>query len=61
MQKIKFHNNKEVDINYIEERCTKCGKRMTNVNYIWVDDNDKYICTTCKNKYNINVVKCADY
>jgi len=52
------YNGKDLD--YVEERCTKCGKRMTNVEYIWVDENDRYICTFCKNKHKINAVHCAE-
>ena len=41
------HNSKESD--YVDEQCSVCGKIMTNVKYIWIDDNDRYLCTTCKN------------
>jgi transposase-like protein len=51
--------NKEVE-SFVDERCQSCGKRMTNVKYIWVDENDSYICQSCKNKYNIDARHCDD-
>jgi len=47
------------DSDYVEERCTKCGKRMTNVKYIYYDlHSGNYVCKTCDNKYSLNAVPC---
>jgi len=49
------------DSDYVEERCTKCGKRMMSVNYIYYDLNSgNYVCKTCDNKYSLNAVLCAE-
>jgi len=49
------------DNDYVEERCQLCGKRMTNVKYIYTNlDDGNYYCKKCVNTYDINSVLCAE-
>lgn len=58
---VRHHNQKEVEFDYVEERCTICGKRMTNVKYIYYDlDSGNYCCKKCMKENNLNAVHCMD-
>jgi len=50
-----------IELDLVEEKCRRCGKRMLNVKYIWVGiEDDKYYCQTCVNKYRLEAVLCDD-
>jgi len=54
-------NYGDVELDRVDERCFHCGKRMTNVKYIYYDlDSGNYICKTCDSKYGLNSVPCAE-
>jgi len=49
------------DNDYVEERCQSCGKRMTNVKYIYTNlDDGNYYCKKCVNTYDIKALPCAE-
>lgn len=65
------NNNKEDKYNldntynkfesYIYEKCTSCGKDMTDIKDIFIDkETDNYVCKDCKNKYSLKVIKCKE-
>ena len=51
--------NKE-DCSYVSEGCVVCGEEMVDEKYIYVTENDQYICLDCMNRYNIKAVKCRE-
>lgn len=55
-EKVKANTYSEV-----YESCSECGKNMYRVSQIYVDKNDRYICRSCKDKYNIMATKALDY
>ena len=54
-------DDKELEFDqYISENCSICEDELTNEKYIYVDENDKYLCFRCMKKYNISAVRCLD-
>jgi hypothetical protein len=46
---------------YIDEICGCCGIHMNDVNDIFVDVEDRYVCGECVDTYGIDVVRCKEY
>lgn len=54
------NNNNNIEESFVDEICQCCGKRMTNIKYIYYDlDYGDYICKECSKDYD-NVVKVKD-
>ena len=55
------YNDSQIE-SYIYESCSMCGKDMVNIKDIFIDtDKDTYICSECGDKYDLSVVRCAEY
>lgn len=63
MMQVKFHKDKdgeEYNFSYISENCFCCGKELIDINDIFVDYNDHYLCQKCVDKHNIDTKKCKE-
>ena len=59
--KIRRHYLNNTYESFILERCSYCGKDMNDIRDIWVDvESDLYICGACKNKYDVQAVRCKE-
>ena len=58
------HNSEDsnnIELDRVDERCGECGKRMTNVKYIYVGlEDDAYYCKKCVSEYGMDAVRCMD-
>lgn len=59
-QTVKQCNPPEEFESFIYEECSECGKHMTNIEDILVDENDRYICHECAEELNIKTIPCFD-
>jgi DNA-directed RNA polymerase subunit RPC12/RpoP len=46
---------------FLAESCYYCGVEIINVEEIFVDEEDHYICSKCKRKLKIEAKKCLEY
>lgn len=47
--------------NYVDEECSICHKRMTDVRYIYYDlVPGNYCCKKCRDEYGLDVVQCKE-
>jgi predicted RNA-binding Zn-ribbon protein involved in translation (DUF1610 family) len=63
MIQVKSHKDKdggEYNWSYISENCTICGKELMDIDDIYVDELDHYICEKCGDNHNIQSKKCKD-
>jgi predicted SprT family Zn-dependent metalloprotease len=45
----------------VYESCSICGKNMYKTKDIYVDrGSDRYVCGHCKDKYEIEAIRCRD-
>lgn len=59
--KVKKKAKDNIELDLVEERCFRCGKRMLNVKYIYYDiDSGNYVCKSCNNKYKLDAILCDD-
>lgn len=52
--------DQDQDQDFVYEECSCCGSLMTDVERIWVNEDDQYICVDCKDEYGVLAKLCLE-